>query len=771
MKKGIKKFTALFICLSILCNTALTGCIFKKEEETLYTANTTSQLTPKSEPEPEPDPASLLPIMDGSTSAAPLEAGIRAEILGIPYKEALEQVAHTTTHQSFERLINGEVDMIFSVPISKEQEKAAENAGFEPENIPVALEGFVFAVNIENPVDVLTSEQIRGIYSGEIANWSEVGGDDEEIIAYQRNKDSGSQNYMTEFMGATPLLEPETGQVPGAMGSLMDAVSIYDNSKQAIGYSVYSYAAQMYANANKVKFIKVDGVAPTKATMADKTYPLLSATYIYFDKKLSEDSNVRKLTEWISSEDGQLCVLKSGYIPVIDMDIPSYYLPYETPGTGSEKPEDYTPSELYWSLNNVNFKHKYDKENALTDRLGKTVYPLTELSLEILQDKDFEKEINKWLADSLEEMKPYREQIDFSKSSGVFLNLSDNLNIFTDLYVRANVINGYLSIEIGYPSYLEPPYDGPAPQYYEHFYVVKTAVFDLIGKEKIENFSDLFYKGVDFIPLINNILNEDILNYYETMYGANIKTDFSGLLGEVEDFSLEYLYFNMDNAYFYTPVQIYYLNEFIKDYSVVWEYRSMDGIFTDDYKLWEWVSEPEFGYNYGISVNKNLKYTTEEYRDEKNKLYTRIAYSRFLSDEEISAINEELTEILDMLHSQEYAYLNHYNGQGYATLTPSIYENIIYFDTDRFAFEKRIYVDRETRKILTPDDIFVDGYKEHLSYTDNYQDGGEFIGFYEYPQNKITFYYEISLGNGSYQGASASIDASFIREKYKDILS
>lgn len=73
--------------------------------------------------------AAELPRMDVSTSAIPLEIGLKSGFLGIPYGQAKEMVSHTTTHDSFKRLINGEVDLIFSVPISEEQQKMADEAG------------------------------------------------------------------------------------------------------------------------------------------------------------------------------------------------------------------------------------------------------------------------------------------------------------------------------------------------------------------------------------------------------------------------------------------------------------------------------------------------------------------------------------------------------------------------------------------------------------------------------------------------------------------
>ncbi len=150
--------------------------------------------TPEPTPEPTPNPApesiidaawwsENMPTMDGSTSLIPLEAGIRAALLEISTEEAEKQVVHSTTYGSFYNLLNKEVDLIFSVPLSEQQLEQAADAGIELEQLPIAREGFVFIVNKDNPVDMLTQQQLRDIYSGRIVNWSEVGGPDMPIIA------------------------------------------------------------------------------------------------------------------------------------------------------------------------------------------------------------------------------------------------------------------------------------------------------------------------------------------------------------------------------------------------------------------------------------------------------------------------------------------------------------------------------------------------------------------------------------------------------------
>jgi phosphate transport system substrate-binding protein len=331
-----------------------------------------------------------MPKMDGSTSAIPLEAGFKSKMLGLNYWDAKLLVEHHKTHESFSMLLSGENDLIFTVPISEEQYKAAETAGVKLNFVPVAKEGFVFVVNKNNPVDSLTSAQIRDIYSGKITNWKEVGGNDEKIIPYQRNKDSGSQNYMTEFMAGYDLMDPPKDFVRGEMSSLMDSIAIYDNAVNAIGYSVYSYAAQMYENSSDTKFIAVDGIKPSKETMADGTYPLLSSTSIVYTDKASQ--NTKDFADWAVSEEGQKCVMDSGYIPLKDMEYPENMKLYSAKGTGKEKPADYKPAEKFsHSSKSVHPEQKGSRDD-------KELYK-EDCLIDFLKDKDFEKQINKDLDD------------------------------------------------------------------------------------------------------------------------------------------------------------------------------------------------------------------------------------------------------------------------------------------------------------------------------------------------------------------------------------
>ena len=284
-----------------------------------------------------------MPVMDGSTSAIPLEAGFKSRMLGKNYVKSSYYVTHHKTHEAFDMLLSGETDMIFTVPVSEEQKQKAADAGVHLNFTPVAKEAFVFIVNKNNPVNSLTQDQIRDIYSGVITNWKEVGGNDAPIVPFQRNKDSGSQNLVVQFMGDRKLIDlKKKNQSPvTSMGSLMDNVTLYDNSAQAIGYSVYSYAAQMYENSSDVKFIAVDGVKPSKSTIADGSYPLISSTYVMYTDSAPE--SVHRFLDWAVSDEGQMCVLETGYLPVEDMEIPDWLVPYTKKGTGKPRDKDYKP--------------------------------------------------------------------------------------------------------------------------------------------------------------------------------------------------------------------------------------------------------------------------------------------------------------------------------------------------------------------------------------------------------------------------------------------
>lgn len=132
-----------------------------------------------------------MPILDGAEAAYPVYAAFaNASYMEIGNKNNLptgeEIVSFTNTIYAFERLVSGEVDIFFGAQPSASQQSLAMSKGKELVLTPIGKEAFVFFVNEKNPVENLSSKDIKGIYSGKITGWKEVGGETNEILAFQR---------------------------------------------------------------------------------------------------------------------------------------------------------------------------------------------------------------------------------------------------------------------------------------------------------------------------------------------------------------------------------------------------------------------------------------------------------------------------------------------------------------------------------------------------------------------------------------------------------
>lgn len=255
------------------------------------------------------------PKVDGATAMRPMSVEIAKAVLGMNTQEADDFIVHNTTAKAYQNLIDGVADLIFVSEPSDDILNTAKQKGVEFEMVGIGRDGFVFIVNDQNNVNNLTIKQIQDIYTGKITNWSEVGGNNEQILAYQREANSGSQNLMEKMvMKGLKMADVPTELVNSSMDGLVDAIASYSNSKAAIGYSIYLYAKEQYVKDN-VKFLEINGVYPTDETIASGTYPLSKIVYAVFRKDEAEDSNVRKLVEWLrTTQEGQETVMAGGYV-------------------------------------------------------------------------------------------------------------------------------------------------------------------------------------------------------------------------------------------------------------------------------------------------------------------------------------------------------------------------------------------------------------------------------------------------------------------------
>ena len=277
------------------------------------------------------------PVVDGSDSTEPLRNLLMCRLLGIdcqwrqrlysnstwcvtPQWQSLSKEDKSTlqrilqnrnTHGSFVGLIDGENDIIVTARgISRDEQKYADEKGVELLSRPVAKDAFVFIVNPKNPVRNLTIEQIQKIYTGEIRNWKEVGGNDATINPYVRNPNSGSQEKMETIVmaGLTMIDWPEmVGYV------MLDPYFQLENDENGIAYTPFYYYDTI-VNNESTKVIGVNGVVPSKQTIEDNSYPYVTHVMASVRADVDKSSTAYQLFFQLATGQHNDIVKESGYI-------------------------------------------------------------------------------------------------------------------------------------------------------------------------------------------------------------------------------------------------------------------------------------------------------------------------------------------------------------------------------------------------------------------------------------------------------------------------
>ena len=245
-----------------------------------------------------------IPTIDGAAGLLPIYASFVESIYpedsviynGESYDNA-SAMHYTNTRGAYKDIVDGNCDLIVCVQPSDEQLKYAADNGVELEMVEIGKDAFVFIVNDNNPVSDITVDQIRGIYSGEITNWSELGGPNVPIAAMHRNEGSGSQTALEKLMGDIPVVPDYTV----LFGS-------------PIGFSFRYYVTGMLAEGG-VKMLSVDGIEPDIANIASNAYPVTSSIYVIY-RKGETNENVYKAVDFMLSPEGQKIVEDSGYVPI-----------------------------------------------------------------------------------------------------------------------------------------------------------------------------------------------------------------------------------------------------------------------------------------------------------------------------------------------------------------------------------------------------------------------------------------------------------------------
>lgn len=256
-----------------------------------------------------------LPVLDGAAALVPVYASIINSVYpqgSVTYEGGVfsddnyygenfapdSKMQYKNTVRGYKAIVDGETDILFCAAPSAEQKQYAEEQGVELVYVPIGLEACVFFVNENNPVDDLTVEQVRDIYSGEYTNWSEVGGSNRVINPVSRLEGSGSQTMMEAFMGEREIAQKSPLAFTGA----------------SIGFSFRYYMDGMVGN-DQVKMISLNGVYPSAENIRNRAYPVVASFYAIY-RADNENPNIQILIDWILSDEGQKLIEECGYVSI-----------------------------------------------------------------------------------------------------------------------------------------------------------------------------------------------------------------------------------------------------------------------------------------------------------------------------------------------------------------------------------------------------------------------------------------------------------------------
>jgi len=284
------------------------------------------------------------PVLDGSDSTEPLRDILMCRIFGFQYKweryspflqdptrakqevrpvyacsdsqRALieKKMQKSNTHQSYMNLIDGKVELVIAArAASRDENKYARDNNVALIEKPIAKDALTFMVNNSNPIECLSVEQIRKIYTGDITNWQEVGGEDMLITPYVRNRNSGSQEkFETMVMDGLEIKKfPEWH-----MGTAMETPYFQiENDRSGIAFTPYYYYS-VIVGYGSTKAIGIEGVSMIKENIYNDTYPYVTNIYASIRADIDKSSTAYKIFEFLTSDKGQSVVEESGYIPL-----------------------------------------------------------------------------------------------------------------------------------------------------------------------------------------------------------------------------------------------------------------------------------------------------------------------------------------------------------------------------------------------------------------------------------------------------------------------
>ena len=244
--------------------------------------------------------------LEGSTTVGPI-ADAFAEYFKSIYPDLQITVKKTGSGDGAAALVDGRCDIANMSRFLKAKEfENAVSKGIFPVAHVVAMDGVCVVVHPSNPVEKLTKAQVRDIYTGKIKNWSQVGGTNMPIVVVSRDTSSGTYETFhnlimekqemashVEYVNANPQAHARVRTTRGAIG----------------------YVGLGFVDSN-VKALEIDGVMPSRKTIASGVYPVTRPLYMFTNGYPKLGSMIHKFCTFYLTERGQELIEEKGFVPL-----------------------------------------------------------------------------------------------------------------------------------------------------------------------------------------------------------------------------------------------------------------------------------------------------------------------------------------------------------------------------------------------------------------------------------------------------------------------
>lgn len=264
--------TAKILCSAVLMMFLATGCGNSSDNKTVSTDGSTS-----------------MEKVIGYLSEAYMNGNSDVKITYNP----------TGSGAGIQAVQDGRCDIGLASRNLKEDEKSNLN------ETVVAIDGIALIVNLKNPVDDLTLEQISKVYTGEITNWQEVGGDDAPIVCIGREAASGTRDGFESITGTS-----EKCRYTQELTSAGDVVQTVSSNPNAIGYT------SLASLSDKVKTISADGVMPSEETILSGNYRIQRNFVLVTRKDKELSDSAKDFFDFCMSNNADEYITKAGAVPV-----------------------------------------------------------------------------------------------------------------------------------------------------------------------------------------------------------------------------------------------------------------------------------------------------------------------------------------------------------------------------------------------------------------------------------------------------------------------